>query len=147
MERVAIVGSRQGADLQAVRAFVIALHEKYPDTILVSGGADGVDHEAEQTWLSLGGRIVSFRVRQIEGGYGVEKWELGGSQPRLFLLANEPVWADYTSALFYRNLLVAEECDRLVLFHKRGWRGGGSMAADSAKVAYEKPVYEYEAAA
>lgn len=148
-ERVAIVGSSDGSDLEAVEGFVRALWDKYPDTILVSGGdrttPRAVDARAEDTWLALGGEVISFRVRAIgHDTYGIERWELGGPQPRVFLLVNEPTWADYKSALLYRNLLIAEECDRLVLFHKPRWRGGGGMTADSARIAYDKPTYEYE---
>ncbi len=147
-EKVAIVGSREGADLEAVRAFVTALRAKHPDTLLVSGGAVGVDQAAEQTWLGLGGAVWSFRATQIgPEEWGVEKWELGVLQPRVFLMVSEPTWADRTSALFYRNLLIAEACDKLVLFHKPRWRGGGGFTADVARDAYQKPVYEYERAA
>jgi hypothetical protein len=145
MEKVAVVGSREGADLEAVTEFVRDLYAKYPDTVIVSGGAKGVDTAAEQTWLALGGRVISFRVHQFDlDHYGAEVWELGGANPRVYTLVNEPTWADYVSALFYRDLLIAEACDRLVLFHKPGWRGGGGFTADSAKLAYGKPTYEYQ---
>lgn len=143
-EKVAVVGSREGADLDQVREFIHALHAKYPDTVIVSGGARGVDTTAEQEWLSLGGQVMSFRVRKLGlEEHGVERWDLGGQQPRLVFLANEPTWRTYESALIYRDVLIAEACDRLVLFHRRGWRGGGGITADIARAA-EKPTYEYE---
>jgi len=45
--RVAIVGSRSGVDLDQVQAFVRRLADEHPHTIVVSGGAPGVDRAAE----------------------------------------------------------------------------------------------------
>jgi predicted Rossmann fold nucleotide-binding protein DprA/Smf involved in DNA uptake len=42
-ERIAVVGSRQGADLEQVERFVRALHSRQPSSLLISGGAAGVD--------------------------------------------------------------------------------------------------------
>jgi hypothetical protein len=143
-DKVAVVGSREGADLEQVRAFMVALHEKYPETLIVSGGATGVDHTAEQTWLSLGGSVWSFRpvtlVQDIE--YGIEKWELG-REPRVFSLANEPTWANYKSAAIYRDMLIADECDRLVAFYRAGRSPGASLTAELADK-YGHPVHEFE---
>lgn len=120
MERVAVVGSRDGADLQKVYDFLLELREKHPDTILVSGGARGVDHWAEQNWIKLGGRVESYRICQVNEKpktYGVELWEFGGDEPRITFLFDEPDWANPKSALFYRSMLIAAACDRLVAFY------------------------------
>lgn len=47
--RVAIVGSRQGVQSAAVERFVSVLGRKYPDSVVVSGGAQGVDSWAVET--------------------------------------------------------------------------------------------------
>lgn len=51
MSRLAIVGSRGYQHLQLVAAFVSGLR---PSTVVVSGGARGVDRAAEQAARSLG---------------------------------------------------------------------------------------------
>jgi hypothetical protein len=143
-ERVAIVGSREGADLEDVRGFVIDLWHKYPDTILVSGGAKGVDKCAETTWLAAGGQVESYRPVQIrEGVYGIEKWELGIGQPRVYTLMNEPTWADFRSAATYRDILIAEVSDRVVSFMRDGGSRGAGFTAAMAENCYEKPTYRY----
>lgn len=107
-----------------------------------------MDSAAEQTWLGLGGTVKSFRVREQNfEKFVVEVWELGGDEPRCYIAATEPTFATRMSVLNYRNILIAEACDRLVLFHKRGWRGGGGMTEEFARDTYEKPTYVYEAAA
>jgi len=135
-DRVAIVGSRQGADLEKVKTFVQNLHAKHPDTLLISGGADGVDKTAETTWLGLGGDLWSFRVKATENAsYGLERWELGLLLSRIVPLPQEPTWADAKSALWYRNLLIAEACDKLVLFHAPNYWGGGGHCEEAARAA------------
>lgn len=137
------MGSRKGADLDAVEKFMHELHAKHPDTVIVSGGAKGVDTTAERTWLELGGDVISYRPRQLSyEEYGTELWILGRN-PRMFLLESEPTWADYESAAFYRNTLIAEECDRLVLFHKPFWPGGGGHTEELARL-WGKPTHVYE---
>lgn len=145
-ERVAIVGSREGANLDRVVEFVRALWAKFPDTILVSGGARGVDQMAEQTWLNLGGAVESFRPIKTGESWGIEKWELGGEQPRVFRLVNEPTWADFKSAAIYRDILIAERADRLVSFQAEGGSRGADFTAWMAQETYDIPTYRYYAA-
>ena len=144
MEFVSIVGSRIGADYEHVERFVRALHARQPDTVLVSGGANGVDKLAESLWLELGGEVWSFRVRQLGlNRFGIEKWELGGEQPRVFVLNEEPTFANWMSAAIYRNALIAEHGQRVVAFYKRGLSRGTQVTVDFAVGAGRK-VYEYE---
>lgn len=143
-EKLAVVGSREGADLEQVAAFLAELREKHPDTIVVSGGAKGVDSAAEQGWLALGGRVESYRPKQLGlEEYGIEFWELGVPQPRVFVLANEPTFGDYESACLYRDLLIAEACDRLAAFYRPGRSWGALFTAEMAGH-NGKPVYEFE---
>lgn len=145
-EKVGVVGSRQGADLDHVRSFVRALHERQPDTTLVSGGGGDVDNAAEQEWLRLGGRVQSFRPVQLpDDSYGVELWDLGGEQPMKFLLTQEPTWANFASAANYRDMLIAEAVQRLVVFYRRGKSRGAEGTAFFARV-QGREVYEYERA-
>ncbi len=54
--KVAIVGSRDYPHLDFVRAIVQQIHRKYPNAIIVSGGARGVDRAAEEEARRLGMR-------------------------------------------------------------------------------------------
>ena len=147
-ERIAIVGSRQGADLEQVERFVRALYLRQPSSLLVSGGAAGVDKHAEQTWLGLGGRVQSFRPkRNYAGSYAVEVWNLGGDEPSVGVLGEpHPTWADYRSAALYRDSLIAEKSDRIVAFYRRGRSHGTTVTMDFGH-AYGRDLHEYEAAA
>lgn len=103
-----------------------------------------MDKTAEKTWLELGGRVLSYRPKQISPEeFGIEFWDLGGAQPRVFLLANEPSMADYASACLYRDLLIAEVCDRLAAFYAPGKSRGAAFTAEMA-ANFGKPVYEFE---
>ena len=146
-EKIAVIGSRQGADLEQVERFVRALYLRQPSSLLISGGAAGVDKLAEQTWLSLGGRVQSYRPKQLESGsYGVEVWNLGDMQPSVGVLGEpHPTFADYRSAALYRNMLIAEKADRVVAFYRRNRSAGAAHTIDAAR-SERKPFYEYEAA-
>lgn len=115
-EKIAVVGPRKGADLDAVRSFVRSLFTQQPDAIVLSGGAEGVDQAAETEWVALGGRAWSYRIRKFaQDRWGVVKWELGPN-PRVFELLGEPSWLDPTSALYYRDMIVAEEANKVCAF-------------------------------
>ena len=143
--KLAIVGSRQGADLEHVRAFVAALP---PGTIVVSGGAKGVDETAEKTWLELNGRVLSFRPKEFSPEeFGIEVWALGGDNPRVYELTE---WrgapATYGDACKIRDILIAETADRLVAFYRRGRSWGAGFTQGWAHD-LGRPDFAYEAAA
>lgn len=123
---MAIVGSRKGADLGAVVRLVEALREAQPDTVVVSGGAEGVDQMAESTWFRLGGRVRSYRPAPWGKYFGVEVWNYGPGAPASVLPVSEQrvQFADFRSAALYRNWLIAEDCDRLVAFYRAGGSPG-----------------------
>ena len=145
MERVAVVGSRKGADLHAVRSFLDRLHRKSPDTVVVSGGAAGVDTAAEQHWLGLGGRVISFRpYASTPECFWVQ--ELGLVPPfrtekPYARFHREPSWATYNGALFWRNKLIAAKCNRMVWFMAEPPTAGTMLARDCAD-AEGKPRYD-----
>ena len=141
--RLAVVGSRQGADLDHVRSFVSELPR---DTIVVSGGAVGVDTTAEQTWLSQGGKVLSFRPKQLsEEEYAIEVWELGGDSPRVYIHEGYPTGATWKDAAFLRDILIAETCDRLVAFYKRGRSWGAGFTQGWAHD-MDRPTFAFEVA-
>lgn len=147
MERVACVGNRQGADLQQVVSFIDSLFAAQPDTLLVSGGAKGVDEMAESSWFRLGGRIRSYRpARYGDQGFGIEVWEYGGGESAHVLgVEHQRVsFKDFRSAALYRNWLIAENCDRVVGFFRDGVAKLSSGAALTLSLAKDKGVATYE---
>ena len=148
--KVAVVGSREGFPLDDVGRWLAKLWDKQgPTTTLVSGGAPGVDHYAEQTWLAFGGQVISFRPKKVsafdkEDEYGVEVWHLGGDQPHVATQSYPfyPTFADYGSAAAYRDMLIAEEADRCMAFRYNKSRGT-SLTIEFFENA-GKPVYVKE---
>lgn len=148
-EVVAVVGSRSGADVEHVERFLRELHARFPGNTLVSGGnrssEDSVDHVAEQLWLGLGGHVISFRPKKLrEDHWIIEKWEgAGGQFRRVTDLIHEPSFGDFRSAAIFRDMLIAELADRVVVFYEPGKSPGSAFTAETGRVE-NKPVYEFE---
>lgn len=146
--KLAVIGSRVGADLEQAERFVSSLPL---DITIISGGAEGIDELAEQTHLARGGAVVSLRAKRFpdhqgEPCYGVERWDLDPIRgSRVCDLLDGPIFADYVSALFYRDALIAQECDRLVAFVKKGG-SRGSLTTHEWAQKEGRPVFLYEAA-
>lgn len=142
---IAIVGSREYPYLDDVKRLVALIAEddkKEPGFVIVSGGARGVDTTAETEAARLGLKVLSFRVHTFDSErYGVEEWHLGAQAPYTRILLDHPTWADYNSALAYRNSLIVQAADRVVAFRTQ-WSPGTSLAMDFAH-AYKRPLREY----
>jgi len=155
--RLAVVGSRQGADLSHVCDFVHGLRVFRDTLVIVSGGAAGVDQTAEQEWLKCGGRVISFRPRKLDHPsgdeeYAIEVWELGGDRPRVYIHEGYPTGATWKDAAFLRDILIAETCDRLVAFyapttHRQGrGRSWGAGFTQGWAHDMDSPTFAFEAA-
>ena len=120
MEHIAVVGARKNVDLDKVTGFLTRLHGKAPDTVIVSGGLQGVDETAEKTWLGLGGRVRSFRAYQMTPeSYCVQELHLAPMYSRVSPSVNlhtVPTWADYKSATGWALRLTILKSDRVVCF-------------------------------
>lgn len=105
--RVAIVGSREYAPLSDVIEYVRSLPE---GTVIVTGGARGVDQAAE----------TEARARGLE------------------VVVHEAEWNKYgRSAGMIRNRVVVEDCDKLTAFWDQvspGTKGVMSMASKAGKL-------------
>jgi hypothetical protein len=133
--KVAVVGSRNYPDEGKVN--IARLVSELPDeTILVSGGARGVDEIAEKCHAARGGRVFSFRVRQEGEQWGVEFWDFGGAKPQIVFF--DDFFATKKDALFYRNTLIAHECDEMHAFWN-GYSKGTLFTTDFAQT-IDKPV-------
>jgi hypothetical protein len=106
--KVAIIGSREFADLTRVAECVTKLP---PDTIVVSGGARGVDTEAEVTARRIGLGVIVLRPNYAEFG---------------------------KRAPLIRNVDIVKQCDRLVAFWDGA--STGTMHAVSLARRLGKPV-------
>ncbi len=108
--RVAIVGSRDYPDLQAVWKFVERLAARRPDAIIISGGARGVD-----TTAATAGRMCGLEVIEHE-----PEWERLGRY-----LAPKA-----------RNSTIVNDCDVLVAF----WDGTSTGTVDSIEKAKQRGI-------
>ena len=111
-ERVAVVGSRAHPNLYMVREYVRSLPR---DTVIVSGGAKGVDTTAEEEAISLGMEGLIFTPGDV---LLHAPRALRALPPRDLLIA--------------RNTLIAVACTRMVVFPD-GSRGGSFDSVAQAK--------------
>jgi hypothetical protein len=112
----AIVGSRDWEDLDKVRSYVDTLPN---DTLVVSGGARGVDCVAEVRAEYRGLRTYSYRPKQTERGmYIIEMYESGR-----FDHTHGRVFSKFAPAAFFRNGLIVDRADWLVAFQRDESRG------------------------
>jgi hypothetical protein len=138
-EKLAVVWSRKGADLQSVEGFLWDLHRKHPDWVVVSGGADGVDDLAERTWQGLGHEVESYRPVKLERGHGwgIERhhWAPGTFIPDVRISTRYPSLGNRQSAIWLRSWIIAtEECGRLAAFLRPGGSRGSAFTVELASV-------------
>ena len=139
---IAIVGSRKYPHLEDVARLVGIINRDDLDvgasTVIVSGGAEGVDTEAEKKALSLGMRVRSYRPYKVSyEEYGIEEWTLG-ERPSVRHMVEQPTFATYVDALFYRNILVVDVSERVVAFWNE-WSEGTRFTVGYARDR-KKPV-------
>lgn len=109
--KIAIVGSRSYPRLNEVAEYVRALP---PDTVIVSGGARGVDTVAEMTAL--------YRNMKVEIYYA--DWKTYGK-----------------SAGFIRNDQIVKAADKVVAFHFQNSAGTAHAIRLAQKYGKELEVY------
>lgn len=122
---VGIVGSRGYPDLSQVEDFVYALAVKYPNALVVSGGARDVDITAEEAAFSRMLRVRSYRPKKHGRSYVILVIETG-RHPVTVRNAkdNRPMtFPSFKDAAFYRNGLIASDSNQLVAFHYQGSYG------------------------
>lgn len=146
MSAVGIFGPWKGGNEERVRGWMRSLHAAEPEDVIVSGGEAQPGSWAEQEWLSLGGKVVSFRPikldTQLEDLYGIERWDLGISSPSRRFLSEYPVFGRKDSARSYRDMLIAETVDKAVGFFpprdlEQSW-------VRDIFFAQNKPIYVFE---
>lgn len=133
---VAIVGSRDYQDEISVRQFVRALAEKYPDAIVISGGARGVDSWATSEATARGLATVEFAVYDERDGRYTHRLRLndiGYDTLHPTTIRRWEAWCesrDYSSfgrAAFARNTWIVMAAEQVVAF----WDGESSGTKNS----------------
>lgn len=133
--RVAIVGSRDFPESFRVTQFVIRLARKYPDAVVISGGAHGVDKTAAKAAERMGLGLVEFLVvkhhvpaqqasRRLDTHF-TNKLDWNERARELLGIAALDYWADwcdsdyvtFRDAAFARNTWIVKAADQVVAFH------------------------------
>jgi hypothetical protein len=137
---VAIVGSRDFGQLNRVAGFVRSLAAKYPDAVVVSGGARGVDRVAEAEARRCGLSVVSYRPFQDGREFAINRvTEVNGES--VTERVSGAFFGSYGRAAFARNAEIVMAADQVVAFHD-GVSKGTAHSIELAKRA-GKPVHVY----
>jgi hypothetical protein len=114
--RVGVVGSRRRTDREALDAFIVSLA---PDTIVVTGGAQGPDQWAEEAARARGLAVVVHKP-ELDGA--VTPWQMA-------------------DRYYARHQAIVDDSDLIVAFVARDRMGGTEDTIRRAKRA-GKPVEE-----
>lgn len=150
MSAVGIFGPWRGGNEERVRGWMRSLYAAEPDDVIVSGGEAQPGSWAEQEWLSLGGKVVSFRPIRVQTGtadvawdeFRIERWDLGVPEPSRRTLEEYPVFARIDGARAYRDMLIAETVDKAVGFFSP--RDLEQSWVRDIFFAQNKPIYVFE---
>lgn len=123
MTTVGIVGTRSYPRLDRVKHFVATLPK---DTIVVSGGARGVDRTGEETARRFGLHVVSFRPVETDRGWAIERifFDPYRVEPSVIFAERYP---NFAAAAFVRNGYIVEFADEVVAY----WDGRSKGTRDS----------------
>lgn len=128
--RVAVVGSREYADLQAVREYVKGLPK---GTVLLSGGARGVDTTAE-THSKGRLEVWSYRpTRDSRGEYVIVRYRYPAGRWTPIIEHIHEGFTSFKDAALWRNRLLVALADRVRVF----WDGASSGTGFTRKWAIE----------
>lgn len=124
-EVLAVIGSRGYGSANDVRYAMDA----YLGGVIrvVSGGARGVDRDAEEYAVARGLGTVSYRPRKTERGYMVDKWVNGSNLgPVQHPKTDEPwLFTDFRSAALRRNWWIVRDSTRVLAL----WDGDSTGTA------------------
>lgn len=147
---VAVVGSREWKDLPRVERYVEAIAAKYPDAVIVSGGAKGVDETAERAARRYGLGIISYRPYEYVNMAGKPEFSITtftngpaaidvviGKSRRI----NPPYFKSYADAALFRNGWIVDDAEIVVAFQRDDSRGTADTIAKAR--AAGRTVYVY----
>ena len=133
MSNLAIVGSRNFSNLALVKRIVKALK---PETVVVSGGARGVDATAE----SEAQRFISFRPYEMDSIYGYKLYSIETHSDfdiELTQRINPPCFKTWAQAAFARNRWIIDISQGCIAF----WDGHSKGTAHSIAIAQSKGIW------
>jgi predicted Rossmann fold nucleotide-binding protein DprA/Smf involved in DNA uptake len=135
-ERLAIVGARDASPetLEKVREYVRGLPE---GTIVVSGGAVGVDSIADEAAAERGLGLIVYRPSSVDAD-AIIREAFRIQRVDHFASIKIPFRCDARVRLLYRNTLIAGCCTRMVAFVE-GSKGGTWDAVKQAE-RFKRPV-------
>ena len=119
---VSIVGSRDYPRLDRVESFVRGLAAKYPDAVICSGGARGVDSKAEETARACGLKVISYRPKRRG-----DKWIVLKHAPFAIPVKDAALdvieFDSFRDAAFERNGWIVDEGEVVTAFWDEVSRG------------------------
>ena len=143
---VSIVGTRNctqyGRDM--VHRFVSDLHEAFPDVIIVSGLALGIDVESHRASLNCGARTVGVVAHGLDRIYPPQH----RSVAKEMLLHHGSLITEYTSGtepergnFLSRNRIIAGLSDAVIVAESKD--KGGSLVTASIALDYNRDVFAF----
>jgi predicted Rossmann fold nucleotide-binding protein DprA/Smf involved in DNA uptake len=99
-----------------------------PGSLVVSGGARGVDRTAEEAALARGLPVTSYRPRKDAGFHVIDKHEFSSTGEEVVTQVESPYpLISFRDAAFFRNGLIVAESDRVAAF----WTGSSNGTANA----------------
>jgi len=128
--KVAIIGSRQYENTRKIKDTLFQLKQKFgDDLIIVSGGAkDGADKFARKFALEFGIKYKEFNPAH--------------TTKNLYSAMSDNYYNKtyHVSQFHHRNMLIAKDCDVMMVFIPDGIESKGSMSAIKNAKKVNKPV-------
>lgn len=143
---VGIVGTRQCSQYgrDNVQRFVADLHEAFPDVIIVSGLALGIDVESHRASLATGTPTVGIVAHGLDRIYPYQHREVarqmvqqGGSVVTEYLSGTQPERGNFLA----RNRIIAGLCDAVLVAESKD--KGGSLVTASIALDYGRDVFAF----
>lgn len=141
--KVAIVGSRNYPNLQEVERFIHSLARKYPEAMIISGGAPGVDITAEEVAYQLLMPVRSYRPKKSQRHYIILIKETGRFtiSVRDDEAGRQMTFQSFKMAAYYRNGLIVSDADQVVAFQHQDSRGTGDAITKARAIGVPVTVY------
>lgn len=135
---IAIIGSRKYVHPEDVVRLIGIIAADDPSATIISGGAVGIDSIAEGAARDAGLNVRSYRVEKVSDlEYTITEWVYGGQgKASVRRMIEQPTFATYVDALFFRNTLIVDRADRVVAFWNEmseGTKFGLGYARDRGK--------------
>jgi|TARA_R100000951_G_scaffold87574_1_gene75332 predicted Rossmann fold nucleotide-binding protein DprA/Smf involved in DNA uptake len=130
MMKVALIGSRDYANIRRIKDTLFQLKQKFKtDLIVISGGAKyGADKFARKYALEFGIRYKEFNPAH--------------TTKNLYSAMSDDYYGKpyHVSQFHHRNMLIARDCDVMIAFISEQESSNGSMSAIKKAKKLNKPV-------